>query len=134
MNCTIILYFFSINYNNKFRRIVMSGSQQISLLRRSIFAMHSIAVAGVTYHYQENIFKRRLFDSLITTNTPKDIPICNKKTNKNLFPFPLMFWKRRYRQDFKCSKKNMMLKQHFLLQETGLKNILRLSKNAGCRS
>lgn len=68
----------------------MSGSQQISLLRRSIFWLCIlIAVAGVTYHYQENIFKEG-FDSLTATNTPKDIPICNVKTNKNLFPFPLM--------------------------------------------
>ena len=62
----------------------MSGSQQISLLRRSIFWLCIlIAVAGVTYHYQENIFKEG-FDSLTATNTPKDIPICNVKTNKKL--------------------------------------------------
>ena len=106
----------------------MSGSQQISLLRRSIFWLCIlIAVAGVTYHYQENIFKEG-FDSLTATNTPKDIPICNVKTNKKLVSLS-------FDADFgneDIEKILSVLKKYdFLLQETGLKNILRLSKK--CR-
>ena len=60
----------------------MSNSQQVSLLKRSIFWLCVlIAVVGLTYYYQENLFKDG-FDAITASNTTKELPIYNVQTNK----------------------------------------------------
>lgn len=49
----------------------MSNSQQVSLLKRSILWLCVlIAVVGLTYYYQENLFKDG-FDAITASNTTK---------------------------------------------------------------
>lgn len=60
----------------------MSNSQQVSLLKRSILWLCVlIAVVGLTYYYQENLFKDG-FDAITASNTTKELPIYNVQTNK----------------------------------------------------
>ena len=60
----------------------MSNSQQVSLLKRSIFWLCVlIAVVGLTYYYQENLFKDG-FDAITASNTTKELPIYNVQTTK----------------------------------------------------
>lgn len=60
----------------------MSNSQQVSLLKRSILWLCVlIAVVGLTYYYQENLFKDG-FDAITVSNTTKELPIYNVQTNK----------------------------------------------------
>ena len=68
----------------------MSNSQQVSLLKRSILWLCVlIAVVGLTYYYQENLFKDG-FDAITVSNTTKELPIYNVQTNKNRLRFHLM--------------------------------------------
>ena len=60
----------------------MSNSQQVSLLKRSILWLCVlIAVVGLTYYYQENLFKDG-FDAITASNTTKELPIYNVQPNK----------------------------------------------------
>lgn len=60
----------------------MSNSQQVSLLKRSILWLCVlIAVVGLTYYYQENLFKDG-FDAITVSNTTKELPIYNVQTGK----------------------------------------------------
>ena len=60
----------------------MSNSQQVSLLKRSILWLCVlIAVVGLTYYYQENLFKDG-FNAITVSNTTKELPIYNVQTNK----------------------------------------------------
>ncbi len=60
----------------------MSNSQQVSLLKRSILWLCVlIAVVGLTYYYQENLFKDG-FNAITASNTTKELPIYNVQTNK----------------------------------------------------
>lgn len=60
----------------------MHDSQQISLLKRSILWLCVlIAVVGITYYYQQNLFKNT-FDAITASTAKKELPIYNVQTDK----------------------------------------------------
>jgi peptidoglycan/xylan/chitin deacetylase (PgdA/CDA1 family) len=60
----------------------MHDSQQISLLKRSILWLCVlIAIVGITYYYQQNLFKSA-FNAITASTAKKELPIYNVQTDK----------------------------------------------------